>query len=79
VLAYYSTYFKYCELEDFVTFCRIWSKAHPKIIIGLDPTKIKYNYLKWDLLQLLSNQLPDICLQVLNRGEFNLVFTIKHQ
>ena len=79
VLAYYSTYFKYCELEDFITFCKIWSQTHPKIIIGLDPTKIKYNYLKWDLLQLLSDRLPGVYLQVLDHSKFNLVFTIKYR
>jgi hypothetical protein len=79
VLAYYSTYFKYCELDDFLTFCKIWSAAHKKIIIGLDPTKLKYNYFKWDLVQLVSAHLPNCQIQILARNNFNLLFTIKYQ
>ena len=79
VLAYYSTYFKYCELDDFLTFCKIWSQAHPKIIIGLDPTKIKFNYLKWDLLQILADRLPELEITVLEKSAVNVLFTIKQK
>jgi len=79
VLAYYSTYFKYCELIDFITFCKIWADTHEKIIVGLDPTKIKYNYLKWDLIEILKSHLPDLCFQILDRNDFDLLFIVKHK
>jgi hypothetical protein len=79
VLAYYSTYFKYCELDQFLTFCKIWASSHSKLIIGLDPTKIKYNYLKWNLLEIVSTCLVDYRVRLLDRGHFNLLFTIEHQ
>jgi hypothetical protein len=78
VLAYYSTYFKYCELDEFLNFCKIWADAHTKLIIGLDPTKIKYNYFKWDLLEIISSQLADYRIQLLDRTYFNLLFTIEN-
>jgi len=76
VLAYFSTYFKYCTLDNFLTFCKIWSCCHDKIIIGLDPTKIKYNYFKFQLLDLVQQHLPDKRLTVLQKENFSLVFTI---
>lgn len=79
VLAYYSTYFKYCELEDFLTFCNIWTEDHPKIIIGLDPTKIKFNYLKWNLLQIIADRLPKLEITILEQSDFNMLFTIKQK
>jgi hypothetical protein len=78
VLAYYSTYFKYCELNEFLTFCKIWATAHTKLIIALDPTKIKYNYLKQDLLEIVSTHLADCRIRLLDRTHFNLLFTIEH-
>lgn len=79
VLAYYSTYFKYSELEDFLMFCKIWSESHPKVIIGLDPTKVKFNYLKWNLLAIISERLPNLEITVLEQGFFSLLFTIKQK
>jgi hypothetical protein len=79
VLAYYSSYFKYCDLDDFLTFCNIWSEKHSKIIIGLDPTKIKFNYLKWELLDLVRDQLPNAQFRILDKQNFNLLFTIEQK
>ncbi len=79
VLAYYSTYFKYCEFEDFLTFCLTWIKFHPKLIIALDPTKVKVNYLKFDLLESLQSRLPNCGFRVYDNSDFNLFFTITQQ
>jgi hypothetical protein len=79
VLAYYSTYFKYCQLQDFLTFCELWSAKHSKIIIGLDPTKVKFNYFKFDLLDLVKDQIPHIKLRVLDQRDFSLLFVIEHK
>ena len=79
VLAYYSSYFKYCQFDDFVTFCKIWAAGHSKLIIGLDPTKIKYNYLKWKLLDLLQSDLPDLRFKILIEGNFDLLFTVEQK
>lgn len=76
VLAYFCTYFKYCTLEDFLTFCKTWSQYHRKIIIGIDPTKIKYNYFKFQLLDLLRQHLPGQKIKILQKENFSLVFTL---
>ena len=76
VLAYFSTYFKYCELADFLQFCRTWLPHHPKLIIGLDPTKIKYNYFRFRLLDILKEHLPGCEIQVLDQQDFHLLFTL---
>jgi hypothetical protein len=76
VLAYFSTYFKYCTLDNFLTFCEIWSQCHDKIIIGLDPTKVKYNYFKFQLLDLVEQHLPNRRFKILQKDCFSLVFTI---
>lgn len=78
VLAYYSTYFKYCQFNDIVTFFNAWGQRHPKLVVGLDPTKIKFNYLKYDFLDLLSSQLDfDSKITVLEQSNFNLLFTLE--
>jgi hypothetical protein len=77
VLAYYSTYFKYSELEDFLKFCQIWSEQHPKLIIGLDPTKIKFNYLRYNLVDLVAQYLPDCKIRCLIQQDFDLLFVIE--
>lgn len=79
VLAYYSTYFKYCELDDLLIFCKIWSDNHPKIIIGLDPTKIKFNYLKQNIIDIITDCLSDLKITVLDQTSFNLLFTIEQK
>ena len=76
VLAYFSSYFKYCELEEFLTFCNLWTQHHPKVIIGLDPTKIKFNYFKFNLLDLIHHKLPTLKIQVLQKKNFSLLFTL---
>lgn len=76
VLAYFSTHFKYCDLDDFLNFCKLWSQWHKKIIIGVDPTKIKYNYFKFQLLDLVQQHLPNNQLKVLQKESFSLVFTL---
>lgn len=78
VLAYYSTYFKYCELEDFISFCMTWSNHHSKIIIGLDPTKIKFNYLKYNLLELLKTKINHAQFRILNQDHFRLLFVMEN-
>lgn len=77
VLAYYSTYFKYSNLPDFLTFCKIWSDYHNKIIIGLDPTKVKFNYFKFSLLALIKESLPHKMIRPLVDEYFNLIFVIE--
>jgi hypothetical protein len=79
VLAYYSSYFKYCELEDFLTFCGVWSKYHAKLIIGLDPTKLKFNYFKHDLLNLLSDRFINQKIRTLYQTNFELLFTMEQK
>lgn len=76
VLAYYSTYFKYCELADFVLFCQIWSRAHD-LILALDPTKIKFNYLKYQLEEIIQSNVKDRKLDILNKNQFYLLCTLK--
>ena len=78
VLAYYSSYFKYSEFDDMVTFFNLWANKHKKIIVGLDPTKIKFNYLKYDFLTLLIDQLDlKVKLKVLSESPFDLLFVIE--
>lgn len=78
VLAYYSTYFKYCELANIVEFFNCWGQRHPKLIVGLDPTKIKFNYLKHNLLNLITNELAfNNKITVLEQSNFNLLFTVE--
>ena len=74
VLAYYSTYFKYCKLSEFINFCKVWSSAHRKVIVGVDPTKIKFNYLKHSLVNILKNHMN---LRVLIDQPCNLLFVIE--
>ena len=78
VLAYYSSYFKYSSLDDIITFFNQWLKYHPKMIVGLDPTKIKFNYLKYDFLDLLIEQLQmQVKIKILDRSNFNLLFVLE--
>lgn len=77
VLAYYSSYFKYCDIEDFITFCDCWAPHHPKLLIAVDPTKIKFNYFKFRLLDVLSQKLPYLKFNVLYQTNFELLFTVK--
>lgn len=59
VLAYYSSYFKYCDLEKFFLFLEIWSEKH-ELIIALDQTKLlNYNYLRDDFFSLISTRFPN--------------------
>lgn len=80
ILAYFSTYFKYSTLNEFLNFCNVWGKQHHKLIIGLDPTKIKFNYLKYNLLDELQNKLsfPN-SINVLQDIPFNLLFTVTNE
>lgn len=77
VLAYHSTYFKYCALDDFLIFCKTWSERHQKLIVSLDPTKIKFNYLKYNLIDLLAQVLPNFTLRILQSEHFQLTFVIE--
>ena len=78
VLAYYSSYFKYCTLDDFVTFCNAWGSKHKKLIIGLDPTRVKFNYLKYNLLNILRERLEfPAKIMVITSEHNNLLFTIE--
>lgn len=77
VLAYYSSYFKYCALDDLLTFCEVWGSNHNKIVVGLDPSKIKYNYFKWNLIDLLKQKFPHYGFSILVQEPFDLLFTIK--
>jgi hypothetical protein len=76
VLAYYSTYFKYSSLDDFVNFCQLWSHHHHKVIVGLDPTKVKLNYLKYDLKKIIANS-TDLRPRVLIEDYQHLVFVLE--
>ena len=78
VLAYYSSYFKYSNLEDMFTFFNEWLLYHPKIIIGLDPTKIKFNYLKYDFVELLLKNLQfKVKVKILQKSNFNLLLVLE--
>jgi len=78
VLAFYSTYFKYSELDKLLNFLDIWSQHHSKLIVGLDPTKIKFNYLKYNLLSVIYKQLGNICcIRTLINDPFDLIITIE--
>jgi hypothetical protein len=78
VLAYYSSYFKYSELDDFVKFCNLWGQAHDRLIIGLDPTRVKFNYLKYNLLTILQERLEFLArIMVITSEHNNLLFTIE--
>lgn len=78
VLAYYSSYFKYSNFEDMVTFVNQWLQYHPKMILGLDPTKIKFNYLKYDFLDLLLKNLQiSVQIKVLHKSNFDLLFVLE--
>lgn len=76
VLAYYSTYFKYSELADFLAFCQIWSRSHD-LILALDPTKIKFNYLKYQIENIIQSKITDRTMRVLNKNNFHILFTLK--
>jgi hypothetical protein len=65
VLAYYSEYFKYSTMDDFVHFCNIWSMNNSKLIVGVDPSKIQFNYLKFNLVELLQQKISTVSVRVL--------------
>jgi hypothetical protein len=77
VLAYYSTYFKYCSLQDFLTFCSIWSEHHDKLIVAVDPTKIKFNYLKYHLETIVQSHVQHRLLRVLDKDNFKILFALE--
>jgi len=78
VLAYYSSYFKYSNFNDIMMFFNQWLRYHPKMIVGLDPTKIKFNYLKYDFLDLLVEQLKlQVKVKILDKSNFNLLFVLE--
>lgn len=79
VLAYYSAFFKYCELQKFLDFCALWSRFHPKLLIGLDPQKIKFNFLKFKLEDLLRDYLVTSNITVLMAEDFHLVLRIDNR
>jgi hypothetical protein len=80
VLAYFSTYFKYSSLDTFENFCNIWGHDHSKLIIGLDPTKIKFNYLKYDLIDNLQSKLTfEHSIKILKDVPFELLFVITNK
>lgn len=78
VLAYYSSYFKYSSIADVARFFNVWGQKHKKLIIGLDPTKIKFNYLKYDFLnQVIPYINFEVRSTVLEQSDFHLLFTIE--
>ena len=76
VLAYYTPEFKYCDLTVLLNFCDIWSAHNQKLIIALDPTKVKFNYLKHDLIEIISSYLPHKDLEIVTSDPFHLLFII---
>ena len=77
ILAYFSSNFKYCDLNTLIIFLKTWTKFHPKLIIGLDPTKILYNYFKRSLISVLTEKLPELNFKVLSQENFRLLFIVK--
>ena len=77
VLCYYSGKFRYSTLQDFSNFFNIWGPGHGKYIVGLDPTKVKFNYLKYSLTDKLSSEIlwPHE-MKILFDSNFDLIFTI---
>jgi len=76
VLAYFSDEHRYCTMDEFVGFCELWLQYHPKLVIGLDPTKLKFNYLKFDFVDHLCQRLPSAHVNTLSCKDFHLLFTI---
>lgn len=76
VLAYYSTYLKYCSLKDFLTFCSVWSEHHDKLLVAVDPTKIKFNYLKYQLETIVQCHVKHKRLKVLDKNNFKILFVL---
>lgn len=76
VLCYHTTNFRYATLEEFVNFFNVWGST--KYIVGLDPTKIKFNYLKYSLIDNLNAgiQWPH-GIRVLESEPFELLFVVE--
>ena len=78
VLAYYASYFKYVTMDNMAEFVNIWCQRHTKLIIGLDPTKVKFNYLKHNFVDQLSQRCDfNSQITVLEQSAFHLLFVIE--
>lgn len=75
-LAYFSAEHRYCTIEEFVSFCNLWLQFHPKLVIGLDPTKLKFNYLKFNFIDCVSQGVKSAHFNILDQSNFHLLFTI---
>jgi hypothetical protein len=78
VLCYHSTEFRYATLAQFAGFFNTWGPQHKKYIVGLDPTKIKFNYLKYRLLDQLSQLISwPHAIRTLYSADFELLFVLE--
>ena len=77
VLAYHSCFFRYADINEFLSFFQVWGAKHQKLIVGFDPTKIKnYNYLKTSILTVLKSRFPNYNITPLLHENFNLLIKI---
>ena len=78
VLCYRSVEFRYATLTQLAGFFNTWGSQHGKYIVGLDPTKIKFNYLKYSLLDQLSQLITwPHAIRVLRADDFELLFVLE--
>ena len=78
VLCYHSAEFRYATLDQFACFFNTWGSQHGKYIVGLDPTKIKFNYFKYNLLDQLSQLITwPHKINVLQSDNFELLFVLE--
>lgn len=78
ILCYHSVEFRYATLSQFANFFNTWGPQHKKYIVGLDPTKIKFNYLKYRLLDQLSQHIVwPHTIRILLSADFELLFVLE--
>lgn len=75
VVCYHSPEFKYSSVEQMVTFLKIWMPKHKKIILSLDHTKVKFNYFKYKLADILHDA-TQYQIQVIHESEFSTTCTV---
>lgn len=62
VVAYYSSYFRYCELEKFLIFLKLWSSKH-QLIVALDQTKLlNFNFLRDNFFSVISKEFSNFTI-----------------
>lgn len=76
ILCYHTPKFRYSTLEDFSNFFNVWGPG--KYIVGVDSTKIKFNYLKYPLIEKLSPLVTwPHTVRISSNNRFDLIFIIE--